>query len=66
MGAFCLAQALDHDPPIYASHIAGIAGVNLHTWLVCWDKVVLTFLLQSSQFPPPKFSTLVFKHKQRK
>jgi hypothetical protein len=35
--------ALDCDPPIDASCLAGIIEVNHHAWLACWEGVSLTF-----------------------
>jgi hypothetical protein len=31
---FCLGPVLDHDPPTYACHIAGITNVSHHAQLV--------------------------------
>jgi hypothetical protein len=36
---------LDHDPPIYASSVAGMAGTCHHNQLIDWDGVLLTFHL---------------------
>jgi hypothetical protein len=34
--------ALDHDPPTSASYMAGLCH---YAWLVCWDKVSLSYCL---------------------
>jgi hypothetical protein len=34
---------LDHDPPTYASDVAGITDVNHHAQLLKWDEVLITF-----------------------
>jgi hypothetical protein len=39
----CLGLVSGHDPITYASHVAGITGAHHHTWLICWDEVMLTF-----------------------
>jgi hypothetical protein len=35
--------ALDWDPPTSASHLVGITDAKYHSWLVLWDKVLLSF-----------------------
>jgi hypothetical protein len=42
---FCLGPALDHDLPSYASWVAGIRCSCQHTWLICWDGVLVNFCL---------------------
>jgi hypothetical protein len=34
--------SLDCNPPTSASTVVGITNVILHTWLVCWNGVLLT------------------------
>jgi hypothetical protein len=34
VSCFCLEPVLDHDPPIYAFHVAGITGMPHHAWQV--------------------------------
>jgi hypothetical protein len=41
---FCLGSAWNHDPPTYASYIAGITSIYHHTQLTC-DGGLTSFLL---------------------
>jgi hypothetical protein len=45
--AFFLGLALDHNPPTYASWIAGITDVYCHAQLVCWDRKPANFFPQA-------------------
>jgi hypothetical protein len=35
---------LDYDPPIYASHVAGVTSMHRHAQLFCSDRGILNFL----------------------
>jgi hypothetical protein len=49
---------LDLNPPIYACRVLGITGVHHHTWIFCWDGVLLTFSCPSwPQTTIPPIST---------
>jgi hypothetical protein len=51
---FGLRQALHHDLSTYTSHISRITDVHHHTWLVCGNGILLTFLpKQASKHDPP-------------
>jgi hypothetical protein len=64
---FCPGPALNHDPPSYASHIAGWQVCSTTARVVGWDGVSLTFCWAglkpwSSQSLPPKYLGLDMSH----
>jgi hypothetical protein len=50
---------LDGHPPSYASLLAGITGMDLHTWLIGWDGALPNFLpILASNYDPSDFYLL--------
>jgi hypothetical protein len=46
IGSHMYPTGLDHNPPIYASHVAGMTGMYHHTQLfIGWDRVLEAFCL---------------------